>query len=197
MRPIVPFAALSSLPVFLQFGAGGPAAPDPPPGLAPGFGTAEVGFAGSAAGLAHVPGVFIGCGRVRRTAGSVGPARACAAGTAAGTIGRLLHMTAGGAVARAPMRRASGIRVAGCRAILRARRQAKVTNAPRGRAHGIDRAADSLGSPGAQLRIGGRAAAAQAFHPAPRTFSRIGRRLRRAGEDARRGGGLVRARRSC
>jgi MFS family permease len=98
-------------------------------------------------------GFFIGCWWAPRLMGEVGHSRAFAALTAAGTIGILAHMLVIDPYAWALMRVASGICVAGCYTIIEAWLQAKVTNETRGRAMGVYRVVDILGSLGAQLLI--------------------------------------------
>jgi len=150
MRLLISFAALFTSVVLLQLGSGGVAPLDAISGLVLGFSEAEVGLLGSA----HFLGFFIGCWWAPRLMGTVGHSRAFAALTAAGTIGILAHMLVVDPIAWALMRMASGLCVAGCYTIIESWLQAKVTNATRGRAMGIYRGVDTLGSLVAQLMIG-------------------------------------------
>lgn len=149
MRLLVSFAALFASVVLLQLGLGGVAPLDALSGDALGFSAAEIGFLGSA----HFLGFFIGCWWAPRLMGEVGHSRAFAALTAAGTIGILAHMMVPHPLAWVPMRVAIGVAVAGCYTIIEAWLQAKVTNATRGRAMGVYRVVDIVGSLGAQLLI--------------------------------------------
>lgn len=150
MRLLISFAALFLSVVLLQLGSGGVAVLDAVSGAALGFSTAEIGLLGSA----HFLGFFVGCWWAPRLMGEVGHSRAFAAFTAAGTIGILAHMLILDAFAWAVMRMASGLCVAGCYTIIEAWLQSKVTNDTRGRAMGVYRVVDILGSLGAQLMIG-------------------------------------------
>ncbi len=149
MRLLVSFAALFVSVVLLQLGLGGVAPLDALSGDVLGFSAAEIGFLGSA----HFLGFFIGCWWAPRLMGAVGHSRAFAALTAAGTIGILAHMMVPHPWAWVPMRMAIGVAVAGCYTIVEAWLQAKVTNATRGRAMGVYRVVDIVGSLGAQLLI--------------------------------------------
>jgi MFS family permease len=150
MRLLISFAALFLSVVLLQLGLGGVAPLDALSGVVLGFSTAEIGMLGSA----HFLGFFIGCWWAPRLMGEVGHSRAFAAFTAAGTIGILGHMMLADPIAWAIMRMACGLTVAGCYTIIEAWLQAKVTNETRGRAMGVYRVVDILGSLGAQLMIG-------------------------------------------
>jgi MFS family permease len=150
MRLFVSFAALFLSVILLQLGSGGVAVLDAISAAALGFSTAEIGILGSA----HFLGFFVGCWWAPRLMGDVGHSRAFAAFTAAGTIGILAHMLVVDPFAWAVMRIASGLCVAGCYTIIEAWMQAKVTNATRGRAMGVYRIVDIMGSLGAQLMIG-------------------------------------------
>jgi MFS family permease len=150
MRLLISFAALFISVVLLQLGLGGVAPLDAISGVELGFSNAEIGFLGSA----HFFGFFIGCWWAPRLMGDVGPSRAFAALTAAGTIGILAHMMVVNPYAWAVMRLTSGLAVAGCYTIIEAWLQAKVTNETRGRAMGVYRVVDIAGSLGAQLIIG-------------------------------------------
>ncbi len=150
MRLLISFTALFLSVVLLQLGSGGVAVLDAVSGVALGFSTAEIGLLGSA----HFLGFFVGCWWAPRLMGQVGHSRAFAAFTAAGTIGILAHMLWVDAFAWAVMRMASGLCVAGCYTIIEAWMQSKVTNATRGRAMGVYRVVDIVGSLGAQLMIG-------------------------------------------
>jgi MFS family permease len=150
MRLLISFAALFISVVLLQLGLGGVAPLDAISGVELGFTKAEIGFLGSA----HFFGFFIGCWWAPRLMGDVGPSRAFAAFTAAGTIGILAHMMVVNPYAWAVMRLTSGLAVAGCYTIVEAWLQAKVTNETRGRAMGVYRVVDIAGSLGAQLIIG-------------------------------------------
>jgi MFS family permease len=149
MRLLISFAALFVSVVLLQLGLGGVAPLDAISGVVLGFSTAEIGMLGSA----HFLGFFIGCWWAPRLMGEVGHSRAFAAFTAAGTIGILAHMMLVDPIAWAVMRMSSGLCVAGCYTIIEAWLQAKVTNDTRGRAMGIYRIVDIMGSLGAQLII--------------------------------------------
>lgn len=150
MRLLISFAALFLSVVLLQLGSGGVAPLDAISGAALGFSKAQIGLLGSA----HFLGFFIGCWWAPRLMGEVGHSRAFAAFTAAGTIGILSHMLIIEAYSWAVMRMASGLCVAGCYTIIEAWLQSKVTNETRGRAMGIYRVVDIVGSLGAQLMIG-------------------------------------------
>lgn len=150
MRLLISFAALFISVVLLQLGLGGVAPLDAISGVELGFSKAEIGFLGSA----HFFGFFIGCWWAPRLMGDVGPSRAFAAFTAAGTIGILSHMMVVNPYAWAEMRLTSGLAIAGCYTIVEAWLQAKVTNETRGRAMGVYRVVDIAGSLGAQLIIG-------------------------------------------
>lgn len=150
MRLLISFAALFISVVLLQLGLGGVAPLDAISGVELGFSKAEIGFLGSA----HFFGFFIGCWWAPRLMGDVGPSRAFAAFTAAGTIGILSHMMVVNPYAWAVMRLTSGLAIAGCYTIVEAWLQAKVTNETRGRAMGVYRVVDIAGSLGAQLIIG-------------------------------------------
>ncbi len=150
MRLLISFAALFLSVVLLQLGLGGVAPLDAISGTQLGFTKAEIGFLGSA----HFLGFFIGCWWAPRLMGEVGHSRAFAALTAAGTIGILAHMMVVHPYAWAAMRLTSGLAVAGCYTIIEAWLQAKVTNETRGRAMGVYRVVDIVGSLGAQLMIG-------------------------------------------
>lgn len=150
MRLLISFAALFLSVVLLQLGLGGVAPLDALSGAQLGFSEAQIGALGSA----HFIGFFIGCWWAPRLMGEVGHSRAFAALTAAGTIGILAHMMITHPYAWMLMRVAVGIAVAGCYTIIEAWLQAKVTNATRGRAMGVYRVVDIVGSLGAQLLIG-------------------------------------------
>lgn len=150
MRLLISFAALFLSVVLLQLGLGGLAPLDALSGSQLGFSPGAIGALGSA----HFLGFFIGCWWAPRLMGDVGHSRAFAALTAAGTIGILAHMMLTHPVAWALMRVAVGISVAGCFTIIEAWLQAKVTNETRGRAMGVYRVVDIVGSLGAQLLIG-------------------------------------------
>jgi len=150
MRLLISFAALFLSVVLLQLGLGGVAPLDALSGAALGFSEAQIGALGSA----HFIGFFIGCWWAPRLMGEVGHSRAFAALTAAGTIGILAHMMVPHPWAWMVMRIAVGVAVAGCYTIIEAWLQAKVTNANRGRAMGVYRVVDIVGSLGAQLLIG-------------------------------------------
>lgn len=149
MRMLVSFAALFVSVVLLQLGLGGVAPLDAISGVQLGFTTAEIGIIGSA----HFLGFFIGCWWAPRLMGDVGHSRAFAAFTAAGTIGILAHMMVVDPWAWSVFRMASGLSVAGCYTIIEAWLQGKVTNANRGRAMGVYRIVDIVGSLGAQLVV--------------------------------------------
>ena len=149
MRLLVSFAALFLSVALLQLGLGGVAPLDALSGVALGFSAAEIGMLGSA----HFLGFFIGCWWAPRLMGEVGHSRAFAAFIAAGTIGVMAHMLIPHALAWAAMRMAAGLAVAGCYTIVEAWLQSKVTNETRGRAMGVYRVVDILGSLGAQLLI--------------------------------------------
>lgn len=149
MRLLISFAALFASVVLLQLGLGGVAPLDALSGVALGFSTAEIGFLGSA----HFLGFFIGCWWAPRLMGDVGHSRAFAAFIAAGTIGILAHMMLVDPIAWAIMRMATGLAVAGCYTIIEAWLQGKVTNENRGRAMGVYRVVDIIGSLGAQLVV--------------------------------------------
>lgn len=150
MRLLVSFAALFLSVALLQLGLGGVVPLDALSGASLGFSAAEIGMLGSA----HFVGFFIGCWWAPRLMGDVGHSRAFAAFIAAGTIGILAHMMVIDPYAWAVMRMTSGLAVAGCYTIIEAWLQAKVTNETRGRAMGVYRVVDILGSLGAQLLIG-------------------------------------------
>lgn len=149
MRLLISFAALFLSVVLLQLGAGGVAPLDAISGAALKFSTTEIGTLGSA----HFVGFFIGCWWAPRLMGEVGHSRAFAAFVAAGAIGILAHMLIIDAYAWSVMRIATGLSIAGCYTIIEAWLQSKVTNATRGRAMGIYRVVDIMGSLGAQLMI--------------------------------------------
>lgn len=149
MRMLVSFAALFVSVVLLQLGLGGVAPLDAISGVQLGFSTAEIGIIGSA----HFLGFFIGCWWAPRLMGEVGHSRAFAAFTAAGTIGILAHMMVVDPWAWSIFRMAAGLAVAGCYTIIEAWLQGKVTNANRGRAMGVYRIVDIIGSLGAQLVV--------------------------------------------
>lgn len=150
MRLLVSFAALFTSVVLLQLGLGGVAPLDALSGAALGFSPGQIGALGSA----HFVGFFVGCWWAPRLMGEVGHSRAFAALTAAGTIGILAHMMVTHPLAWFLMRAAVGLSVAGCYTIIEAWLQAKVTNENRGRAMGVYRVVDVIGSLGAQLVIG-------------------------------------------
>ena len=150
MRLLITFAALFLSVVLLQLGAGGVAPLDAISGAALGFSKSAIGLMGSA----HFFGFFIGCWWAPRLMGDVGHSRAFAAFVAAGTISILAHMLVITPLAWSLMRMASGLCVAGCYTIIEAWMQSKVTNETRGRAMGVYRAVDIMGSLGAQLIIG-------------------------------------------
>ncbi len=150
MRLLISFAALFMSVVLLQLGLGGVVPLDALSGVELGFTEAEIGLLGSA----HFIGFFIGCWWAPRLMGQVGHSRAFAALTAAGTIGILAHMLVIHPLAWAVLRMASGLAVAGCYTIIEAWLQAKLTNETRGRAMGVYRVVDIVGSLGAQLLIG-------------------------------------------
>ncbi len=150
MRLLISFAALFLSVVLLQLGLGGVVPLDALSGAELGFTSAEIGLLGSA----HFVGFFIGCWWAPRLMGQVGHSRAFAALTAAGTIGILAHMLVVHPLAWAVLRMASGLAVAGCYTIIEAWLQAKLTNETRGRAMGVYRVVDIIGSLGAQLLIG-------------------------------------------
>jgi MFS family permease len=149
MRLLVSFAALFLSVALLQLGLGGVAPLDALSGVALGFSAAEIGMLGSA----HFLGFFVGCWWAPRLMGEVGHSRAFAAFIAAGTIGVMAHMLIPQAPAWAVMRMAAGLAVAGCYTVVEAWLQSKVTNEKRGRAMGVYRVVDILGSLGAQLII--------------------------------------------
>ena len=150
MRLLISFAALFLSVVLLQLGLGGVVPLDALSGVELGFSAGEIGLLGSA----HFIGFFIGCWWAPRLMGQVGHSRAFAALTAAGTIGILAHMLVIHPLAWAVLRMASGLAVAGCYTIIEAWLQAKLTNETRGRAMGVYRVVDIVGSLGAQLLIG-------------------------------------------
>ncbi len=150
MRLLISFAALFLSVVLLQLGLGGVVPLDALSGVELGFTASEIGLLGSA----HFVGFFIGCWWAPRLMGQVGHSRAFAALTAAGTIGILAHMLVIDPIAWALLRLTSGLAVAGCYTIIEAWLQAKLTNATRGRAMGVYRVVDIVGSLGAQLLIG-------------------------------------------
>ncbi len=150
MRLLISFAALFLSVVLLQLGLGGVVPLDALSGVELGFTAGEIGLLGSA----HFIGFFIGCWWAPRLMGQVGHSRAFAALTAAGTIGILAHMLVIHPLAWAVLRMASGLAVAGCYTIIEAWLQAKLTNETRGRAMGVYRVVDIVGSLGAQLLIG-------------------------------------------
>ena len=150
MRLLISFAALFLSVVLLQLGAGGVAPLDAISGAALGFTKGEIGLMGSA----HFFGFFIGCWWAPRLMGEVGHSRAFAAFVAAGTISILAHMLLVTPLAWSLMRMASGLCTAGCYTIIEAWMQSKVTNETRGRAMGVYRVVDIMGSLGAQLIIG-------------------------------------------
>ncbi len=150
MSLLISFAALFLSVALLQLGLGGVVPLDALSGAQLGFSAAEIGMLGSA----HFVGFFVGCWWAPRLMGDVGHSRAFAAFIAAGTIGILAHMMVTDPWAWAVMRMAVGLAVAGCYTIIEAWLQAKVTNATRGRAMGVYRVVDIIGSLGAQLLIG-------------------------------------------
>ncbi len=150
MRLLISFAALFLSIVLLQLGGGGLGPLDAISGLEIGFSKAEVGLLGSA----HFFGFFIGCWWAPRVMGTVGHSRAFSAFVAIGTIGILAHMLVIHPLAWVGFRIMSGFCIAGCYTIVEAWLQAKVTNETRGRAMGVYRFVDILGSLGAQLFIG-------------------------------------------
>ena len=150
MRLLISFAALFLSVVLLQLGLGGVVPLDALSGVELGFTAGEIGLLGSA----HFIGFFIGCWWAPRLMGQVGHSRAFAALTAAGTIGILAHMLVIHPLAWAVLRLTSGLAVAGCYTIIEAWLQAKLTNETRGRAMGVYRVVDIVGSLGAQLLIG-------------------------------------------
>ena len=149
MRLLISFAALFLSVILLQLGSGGLAPLDAISGIELEFTTGEIGLLGSS----HFLGFFIGCWWAPRLMGSVGHSRAFAAFTAVGTIGILSHMLVIDAQAWMAMRVLSGLCVAGCYTIVESWLQAKVTNETRGRAMGIYRVVDIVGSLAAQLMI--------------------------------------------
>ena len=150
MRLYLSFAALFLSVVLLQLGSGGVAPLDALSGAALGFSTEQIGLLGSA----HFLGFFAGCWWAPRLMGTVGHSRTFAAFCAAGTIGILAHMMVVNPLAWAGLRMLSGLCVAGCYTVVEAWLQSKVTNETRGRALGVYRVVDILGSLGAQLLIG-------------------------------------------
>lgn len=150
MRLLLSFAALFLSIIFLQLGTGGVAPLDALSGVALGFSKAEIGLLGSA----HFLGFFIGCWWAPRLIGAVGHSRAFAAFTASGTIGIIAHMMMVDPLAWAVLRILSGLCVAGCYTVIEAWLQDRATNEVRGRAMGLYRIVDTLGSLGAQLVIG-------------------------------------------
>ena len=149
MRLLISFAALFLSVVFLQLGSGGIAPLDAISGLELSFSRAEIGLLGSA----HFSGFFAGCWLAPRLMGSVGHSRAFAAFTALGTMGILSHMIIIDPLAWAAMRVMSGLCIAGCYTVVESWLQAKVTNETRGRAMGVYRVVDIVGSLAAQLMI--------------------------------------------
>ncbi len=147
---MISFAALFLSVVLLQLGGGGIGPLDAISGLDLGFTKAEVGLLGSA----HFFGFFIGCWWAPRVMGTVGHSRAFSAFVAIGTIGIIAHMLIIHPFAWVGFRIMSGFCIAGCYTIIEAWLQAKVTNETRGRAMGVYRVVDILGSLGAQLFIG-------------------------------------------
>lgn len=150
MRLILSFTALLLSVALLQLGVGGIAPLDALSGVMLGFTTTQIGLLGSA----HFVGFFLGCWWAPRLMGGVGHSRAFAAFIAVGTIGTLAHMIVIEPYAWAIMRILTGFCVAGAYTIIESWLQAKVTNDTRGRAMGIYRVVDILGSLGAQLMIG-------------------------------------------
>ena len=150
MRVLITFAALFLSVVLLQLGAGGVVPLDAISGAQLGFTKSQIGLMGSA----HFFGFFIGCWWAPRLMGNVGHSRAFAAFVAAGTIGILTHVLLINPLAWSMMRMACGLCTAGCYTIIEAWMQAKVTNETRGRAMGVYRVVDIMGSLGAQLIIG-------------------------------------------
>src|SRR5690606_13187193 len=150
MRLLISFAALFLSVIFLQLGTGGVAPLDAISGVSLGFTRTEVGTLGSA----HFFGFFIGCWWAPRLLATVGHSRAFAAFTAAGTIGIIAHMMIVDPIAWACLRMLSGLCVAGCYTVIEAWLQDRATNEVRGRAMGLYRIVDTLGSLGAQLLIG-------------------------------------------
>lgn len=150
MRVLITFAALFLSVVLLQLGAGGVVPLDAISGAQLGFSKSRIGLMGSA----HFFGFFIGCWWAPRLMGNVGHSRAFAAFVAAGTIGILGHALVANPLAWSLMRMAIGLCTAGSYTIIEAWMQAKVTNETRGRAMGVHRVVDIMGSLGAQLTIG-------------------------------------------
>lgn len=150
MRLLLSFAAVFLSVVLLQFGSGGLGPLDALSGIELDFTSAEVGLLGSA----HFFGFFIGCWMAPRLLGAVGHSRSFAAFTATGTIGIIAHTVTTEPYLWAVFRVLSGICIAGSYTIIESWLQAKVTNETRGRAMGVYRVVDVIGSLGAQLLIG-------------------------------------------
>ena len=150
MRLLISFTALFLSVVLLQLGGGGIGPLDAISGLEIGFTTAQVGLLGSA----HFFGFFIGCWWAPRVMGTVGHSRAFSAFVAIGTIGIIAHMLIIEPWAWVGFRIMLGMCIAGCYTVIESWLQAKVTNETRGRAIGVYRVVDILGSLGAQLFIG-------------------------------------------
>ena len=145
----ISFTSLFLSVILLQLSTGGIGPLDALSGITLGFSTEAIGLLGSA----HFVGFFLGCWLAPRVIGSVGHARAFAVFAAAGTIGAISHMMLVDAYAWAAMRINSGLCVAGCYTVIESWLQAKVTNKTRGRALGLYRVADTVGSMFAQLLI--------------------------------------------
>lgn len=160
MRLIISFAALFLSVLLLQLSSGGVGPLDVLSGNALGFSSGQIGLLGSA----HFLGFFFGCWWAPRLMGSIGHTRAFGAFTALGAIGLMSHMLVTDAYAWALMRVATGLCVAGCYTVIEAWLQAKLTNATRGRAMGLYRMVDTVGSLAAQLLIGVLAPAAYASY---------------------------------
>lgn len=150
MRLLISFAAVFVSVVLLQLGAGGIAPLDALSGAELDFPKSMIGLMGSA----HFLGFFIGCWWAPRLMGEVGHSRAFAAFVAAGTIGILAHVLWIDPWAWSVMRMGTGLCVAGAYTIIEAWLQARVTNETRGRAMGVYRVVDIMGSLAAQLLIG-------------------------------------------
>lgn len=149
MSVLISFTALFVSVLLLQLGLGGVVPLDALSGTMLGFTQQQIGLMGSA----HFVGFFIGCWWAPRLMGEVGHSRAFGAFTAAGTIGIMGHMMIVDPWAWAVMRMSSGLAVAGCYTIIEAWMQSKVTNQNRGRAMGVYRVVDVIGSLGAQVMI--------------------------------------------
>ena len=150
MRLLLSFAALYLSVVLLQLSSGGVGPLDALSGLKLGFSTEQVGLLGSA----HFVGFLIGCWWAPRLTGAIGHSRCFAVFTAMGAIGLLAHVILVDPLAWAGMRVASGMCVAGCYTVIEAWLNAKINNETRGRATGIYRFVDMLGSLAAQMMIG-------------------------------------------